>query len=201
METLLEKAEQQALKQPDRENELTQVLQMKAYALSRLNRTTEALAILNKARQTGDESQSWRFDMSEGDIHLQAGNLKQAETHFANALKKTPEQGETLFSIALTYSNAGYNDCAIDLLDDVWTLFGTQEGKFVVPYLANCYLHKNDMQNYLKYLRLAPSCDREATRILFHDRFPENTAPEDYYAYAYKDIYGVFPDQPENPTY
>jgi hypothetical protein len=57
------------------------------------------------------------------------------------------------------------------------------------------------MQNYLKYLRLAPSCDREATRILFHDRFPENTAPEDYYAYAYKDIYGVFPDQPENPTY
>jgi hypothetical protein len=57
------------------------------------------------------------------------------------------------------------------------------------------------MQNYLKYLRLAPSCDREATRMLFHDRFPENTAPEDYYAYAYKDIYGVFPDQPENPTY
>ncbi len=195
---LLEKAEQQALKQPDRESELTQILQMKAYALSRLNRPTEALAILKKARQTSDESQSWRFDMSEGDIHLQAGNLKEAEKNFANALKKTPEQGETLFSIALTYSNAGYNDCAIDLLDDVWTLFGTQEGKFVVPYLANCYLHKNDMQNYLKYLRLAPSCDREATRILFHDRFPENTAPEDYYAYAYKDIYGVFPDLPEN---
>ena len=81
---------------------------------------------------------------------------------------------------------------AIDLLDDVWTICGTQEGKFVVPYLANCYLRKNDMENFLMYLKLAPLCDREATRILFRDRFPD-IDPEDYYAYAYKEVHGVFP--------
>ena len=88
--------------------------------------------------------------------------------------------------------HAGYNDVAIDLLDDVWTICGTQEGKFVVPYLANCYLRKNDMENFLMYLKLAPFCDREATRILFRDRFPD-IDPEDYYAYAYKEVHGAFP--------
>ena len=108
------------------------------------------------------------------------------------ALEKSPEQGDTLFNIALTYSNAGYYDIAIDLLNDVWIIFGTQEGKFVVPYLANCYLHTNDMENFLEYLKLAPFCDRDATIYLFRDRFP-GLIPEDYYEYAYKEVHGVFP--------
>lgn len=193
----LEKTEQYIQKVPSRGSEVSQILQMKAYALSRLDRISEALCAIGKARETGEESLSWRYDMTEADIYLQAGNLKQAEAYFASALKNSPEQGDTLFNIALAYSNAGYNDCAIDLLDDVWTIFGTQEGKFVVPYLANCYLHKNDMPNYLKYLKLAPSCDREATQMLFRERFP-GIAPENYYTYAYKDIYGVFPEIDED---
>lgn len=190
---LLEKAEQYARKLPDRETELPQIYQMRAYALSRLDRRAEALAAIKEARTLGDKSQLWRLDMTEGDIYLHFKQTKQAEKCFASALAKSPEQGETLFSIALIYSNAGYNDTAIDLLDDVWTIFGTQEGKFVVPYLANCYLRKNDMENFLGFLKLAPSCDRDATILLFRDRFP-GIAPEDYYAYAYKEIHGVFPD-------
>ncbi|MBR6032790.1 MAG: tetratricopeptide repeat protein [Bacteroidaceae bacterium] len=190
---LLEKAEQYALKLPDGEADLPQIYQMRAYALSRLERTAEALAAIEQAIKLGDETQTWRYIMTKADIYLQIDKTKQAEECFAEALQKSTEQGETLFDIALIYSNAGYNDCAIELLDDVWSIFGTQEGKFVVPYLANCYLHKHDMENFLAYLKLAPFCDREATQLLFHDRFPD-ISPEDYYAYAYKEIHGVFPN-------
>ena len=191
---LLEKAEQNALKLPDRKADLPQIYQMRAYALSRIDKTAEAIVTINQAIKLSDDVQVWRYNMTKADIYLQAGKMKQAESFFAEALQKSPEQGETLFDIALLYSNAGYNDCAIELLDDVWTIFGTQEGKFVVPHLANCYLHKHDMENFLRYLKLAPYCDREATRLLFRDRFP-NIVPEDYYAYAYKEIHGIFPNK------
>ncbi len=195
---LLEKAEQYARKLPGRETDLPQIYQIRAFALSRLNRTHEALSALSKARALGPgEGLAWKYDLTEADIRLHAGQTKQAEELFASALEKSPEQSETLFNIALTYSNAGYNDVAIDLLEDVWTIFGTQEGKFVVPYLANCYLKENDMDNFLGYLKLAPFCDRKATMYLFRDRFPD-TAPEDYYAYAYKEVYGISPPAQEN---
>ena len=189
---LLEKAEQYANKLPDRESDLPQIYQMRAYALSRLNRISEALFAIEKAKELCDEDQLWKFNMTEADIYIHCEQIDLAEKCFAAALSKSPNQGDTLFHIALSYSNAGYIDCAIELLDDVWTIFGTQEGKFVIPYLANCYLHKKDMEQCLKFLKLAPYCDREATLHLFRDRFP-NIAPEDYYAYAYKEIHGDFP--------
>jgi len=189
---LLEKAEQYARKLPDREGDLPQILQMRAFALSRLDRTSEALSTLAKARELSDESLSWKFDLTEADIYLHSKQIKKAEDYFVAALEKSPEQGDTLFNVALTYGNAGYNDIAIELLNDVWTIFGTQEGKFVVPYIANCYLRLNDMESFLEYLKLAPYCDREATLFLFRNRFP-GIAPEDYYAYAYKEVHGDFP--------
>ena len=190
---LLERAEHYARKLPDREADLPQIYQMRAFALSRTGRYAEALAALKKARELGDNKEEWKYDLTEGDIHLQGKQAKKAEQSFATALSKSPEPGDTLFNIALTYSNAGYNEIAIDLLDDVWSIFGTQEGKFVVPYLANCYLRMNDMKSFLEYLKLSPYCDRDATLYLFRDRFP-GIAPEDYYAYAYKEVNGFFPE-------
>lgn len=196
---LLEKAEQYARKLPDRETDLPQIFLLRAFALSHLNRIREAIQDIGKARECCEESMLWQCDMTQADIYLHAKQTKEAEEYFCAALEKSREKGEALFNIALSYSNAGYNDTAIDLLDDVWTIYGTQEGKFVVPYLANCYLHKNDMENFLTYLKLAPYCDRNASVMLFRDRFP-NIAPEDYYAYAFKEIHGTFPpannDQP-----
>ena len=192
---LLEKAENYASKLPDREADLPQIYQMRAFALSRLDRYSEALAALKKAREKGDKNEEWKYDLTEGDIHLQCRQPKLAEKYFATALSKSPEPGDTLFNIALTYGNAGYNEVAIDLLDDVWTIFGTQEGKFVVPHIANCYLRMNDMKSFLEYLKLAPYCDRDATMYLFRDRFP-GIQPEDYYAYAFKEVNGFFPEAP-----
>ena len=51
---------------------------------------------------------------------------------------------------------------------------------------------QNDMEKFLSYLKLAPFCDRDATHLLFRDRFP-GIAPEDYYAYAFKEVHGDFP--------
>ena len=201
---LLDKAAQYARKLPDREGDLPQIYQLQAVSLSRLGRIPEALAAVAKARQHFDEAETWKFDITEGDIYLQIGKMKKAEDFFAKALSGSPEKGETLFNIAILYSNAGYYDIAIDLLSDVWIIYGTEEGKFVVPHLANCHFHKfretpehspkreKNLKLFLEYLQLAPYCDREATLFLFRDRFP-GIQPEDYYAYAFKEAYGTFP--------
>ena len=193
---LTEKAEQYARKLPDREGDLPQILQLRALALCYCHRSSEALAAIETARDYCEESEQWRLDLSMADIYLQSKQPKLAEKYYLMVMDKTPEQAETLFHIALSYCTAGYNDIAIDLLDDVWSFLGSQEGKFVVPYLAHCYMQKDDMQNFLEYLKLAPYCDRETTQKIFQDHFP-GIPPEEYYAYAYKEIHGDFP--PNNP--
>lgn len=202
---LLEKTEQTALKLPERETDISQILQLRAIALSHLNRKSEAISAIEKAREFCEESEMWRCDMTQANVFLQANEPETAEDYFCEALDKAPEKGDTLFNIALSYSNAGFYDVAIDLLCNVWTLFGTEDGKFVVPYIANCYLNKfretpenhpqrkEFVDNFLLYLQLSPSCDENATYILFHDRFP-GLEPKDYYDFAFKEIYGTFPD-------
>ena len=196
--SVLSQAEPSAMELPEKKSELSQIYQLMAFAQCRLNKIPEALDLIKKAWDYCDESQRWRCALTEGDIYLQADQAKRAEDSFTYALEKCGDKGETLFNIALSYGNAGYNDVAIDLLEDVWTLYGTEEGKFVVPYIANYYLRKNDMEHFLTYLQLAPFCDRESTYVLFHDRFPGVT-PEDYYAYAFKEVHGTFP-KPIDPS-
>ena len=176
------------------QSDLPQILQTKAFALSRLGRTESALAALAEARKLTDESLSWKYDLTEADICLHSGKTKQAEELFVSALEKSPDKGETLFNIAICYKSAGHYGIAIDLLCDVWTLAGTETGKFVVPHLADCHLRLGEMEPFLEYLKLSPYCDREATAYLFRDRFP-GLEPEDYYNYAYKEVFGNFPSE------
>lgn len=196
---LLTRAEADLGKQTGAQYDYSQVYLMRAYSLSRLERLDESLACMEQARPYFDEGAAWQFNMALADIYLHAGMAGEAESHFAQALSNAPDKPETLFNIALAYAGAEYYDAAIDLLDDVWTICGTQEGKFVVPHLAKCHLMKGNMEEYLKYLQIAPSCDREATLHLFRDRYP-GIQPEDYYHYAYRDVYGHFPEPPAAPN-
>ena len=195
--TLTEKAEQLALKLPDRKDDLTQIYQLRAMAFGYCHKTSEGLATIEKARRYCEKSEQWRLDLSIADIYLQNNKPKTAERYYLQVMKDTSEQCETLFHIALSYCTAGLYDTAINLLNDVWSMLGSQEGRFVVPYIAHCYYRKNDMDNFLQYLQVAPYCDRVTTQNIFRDIFPD-MPPEDFYAYAYKEVHGVFP--PDNLT-
>ena len=190
---LLLKAERLATQQSDKDAELSQILQLKAITVCSLNMFYKALSIIEDAKRITPEDLMWKCYLTEGDIYLQEDRADQAERCFADALDCCPSQPEALFSIAVSYMNAEYYKIAIDLFHDVWITLGTDDGKFVVPFIANCFLRLNDMKNFLAFLKQSASCNREATFKFFHDRFP-NIAPEDYYAYAYKEVHGVFPD-------
>ena len=64
---------------------------------------------------------------------------------------------------------------------------------FALPYLALCHMKLENTELYLKYLRLATTHCTELTAQLFEELFP-GVQPEDIYYYAYKNIYGCFPN-------
>lgn len=196
--SLLTTAEQRIEKQPeDRQADLPHLLLIRAFALGKLKKYDEALSAIDRAQSLADGQEPWLYHIARGEIYLWLGKMSMAEKHFIHAMEKGLDRCEMLFNIALIHSRAGYYENAINMLNDVWAFYGTRDGRFVVPYLADCYLKHGDMENFLKHLRMAPSCNRELTIQLFGDRYP-GTAPEDYYAYAYRELHGHFPD-PDTP--
>lgn len=191
---LLDKAEKNAAQRTDKDAELSQILQLKAIVMSRLDKFHDALNFIDDAKKVTPDDLMWKCYLTEGDIYLRHERLLDADTCYNDALNCSPNADDTLFSIALSYMNAGYNEEAIYKFHEVWTSSGTEEGKFVVPYIANCFLQMGDMANYITLLEPSPSCNREATIKLFGDRYP-GIAPEDYYTYAFKDEYGVTPQE------
>lgn len=197
---LLERMEKHTSAQPDKQQDMQQIYMMRAYTLSRLGRLDDAAAAMDLAEPLVAEDARWQFHIAKADVYLQCKRPAEAEELFALGLSESPEKSETLFNIALAYSNACCYDNAIDLFFDVWTLYGMEEGKFVVPFIANCYRQKGDTDNYLKFLKHAAESNREATERIFRHLFP-GAQPEDYYIYAYRIAHGSFPkDKDQSPS-
>ena len=122
--SLLDKIEQQVLNMPDNNAHLSHLLLQKAYTLSHLDRFYEATNLIDNVKSFISEKDLWKCYATEGDICLITGRIKQAEEAFTVALDKCPVRVDMLFDIAISYSNAGYNNVAIELLEDVWTIYG-----------------------------------------------------------------------------
>ena len=181
---------------PVQKQDLAQVLMMQACTLSLMEKYSEALDVIEKAERWTPEDMLWQFYYAKAEILLQSRRLDEAENLFAQALSQCPEKEDTLFNIACTYSNAGESFTALTLFQDVWDLYGVDEGKFVMPFIAKCYQQMGDTKHFLQFLKHSAAINREATVRLFGDTF-KGVQPEDYYAYAFRAAHGRFPSAEE----
>lgn len=164
-----------------------------AYVESKLHNVNNALQALSKAKEFTNEDLQIEYNLLIGEVLLENGQKDEAEDHFKLAIDESEDKRGTLLNIGITYGESKYYEEAITILNAILELFPGEEGRIAIPYLAYCYFNTNDVVNYLKYLRESVSVSRETTQFLFERHFP-NIAPEEYYTYAFHDIYNRFPE-------
>ncbi|MCR4921385.1 MAG: tetratricopeptide repeat protein [Bacteroidaceae bacterium] len=167
-----------------------------SYVESKLHHVKEAIEALDKATAIANDEISFESELVLGQIYLENGRMKDAQKHFEKALDASEDKQNTMMLIGIAYGEAEYYAECAKILQTLLRLYGHDEARAVIPYLAFCYYNMDDPENYLHYLKEAPSVSRETTAHLFNAIFP-NIAPEDYYFYAFKDIYGRFPEEGE----
>ena len=174
--------------------EQVQIYLQQSYVESKLHHVKEAIEALEKASAIATEEVTFERELVLGQIYLENGRFKDAQKHFEKAVKASEDKRNTLMLIGIAYGEAEYYDECAKILTAILNLYGHDEAQAVIPYLAYCYYYLDDTENFLRFLKEAPSVSRETTAHLFNTIFP-NIAPEDYYLYAFKDIYGRFPEE------
>lgn len=167
----------------------------KAYLESKLHHPDEALAVINVAEEVREDVAGCDYSLLRGQILLENGRETEALRSFGEALRSSTSKRNTLMTIGIAYGDAEHYGDAIQVMLTVLRNFpGPDEGLSPIPYLAYYYYRAGDAVSSLQYLKQATQADRQITEHLFESVYPGVT-PDEYYLYAYRNLYGHFPDE------
>lgn len=167
-----------------------------AHVESRLRNLNKAIDALQKAKAISNEENSFDYELLLGHIYLENECYAEAEKCFGCALEKTKDKRGTLLMIGVAFAECNRYNEALTIFNLMMKLFGDDESRSAKPYLAYCYYQIGDQKNFLSYLKESISISRETTEFLFSSIFP-NIIPEEYYLYAFKSVYGRYPEEKE----
>lgn len=150
-----------------------------AYALCRLGRVDEGMAVLDKTESLDcdrDEMLIYR-----GSLLLGSGRLNESRQYFMEALESSNCQPDVFMKITITFYESG----DLNLAYKMFSLFqahydGWHEG-FV--YFAACCYDLGRYDEFLKLLKPAVKNSPETTRDILGVLFPKNMKVEGYYEY------------------
>ena len=164
-----------------------------AYVESKLHHLDEAIVALDNAKELANDEVVFEYDLLLGQMYLENGQSELASDHFLRATENSDNKASTLLSIAVAYGEVMMYTESITILLSMLRLFGEEQKEQVYPYMAYCYFNLHDQVNYLHYLKEAARLNHETTEFLFSSYFP-GVVPEEYYMYAFKSVYGRFPE-------
>ncbi len=172
--------------------DLEQLYLQLSFVRSKLGMKDAAQKALLRACEVTDEESDLSYELIYGHILLENGDYKLAVEQFSQALTKAPDLLQTEIYVAVSLLDNGYMEDAISYLLHVLTNDEEGLGRTTYSYLAYCFLANKDEENYLYFLKLAGEYDKETALAIFGETFP-GVQPEEYYAYAYKQLRGSFP--------
>lgn len=166
------------------------------YVESKLRHYDQAMEALDKAHAMCIDDPSFEYHLLRGQVCLENGRTQEAEEAFAQAMRISQDLANTKTMIGIAYEECDRYEEAATILQDVVNASDEDIVSTAIPYLAYSYFKSGRTQSYLCNLKRAVQMNRETTQFLFGQQFP-NTLPEDYYLYAYKNVYGVYPEEQE----
>lgn len=173
------------------------VLLEKAYVESKLHHADKALEAIAFAENARTEGTDFEYSLLKGQVLLENGLEDEAVRSFGEALRASTVKRNTLMVIGVAYGEAEHYEEAIQVMLTVLHTFpDSEDGSSPIPYLAYYYYRLDDLATSLQYLKQAAEVDRQGTEQLFSSIYPGVT-PDEYYLYAYRNLYGHFPDDKE----
>lgn len=180
---------------PDDSPQYVHILLEKAYVESKLHHPIEAMQAIAFAENIRMDDMDCEYSLLKGQVMLENGFEEEAVKSFGEALRSSPSKRNTLMVIGVAYGEAECYDEAIQVMLTVQHTFpDSADGPSPVPYLAYYYYKKDDLHSSLTYLKQAAEADRQSTEQLFNSIYPGVT-PDEYYLYAYRNLYGHFPEE------
>ena len=174
-------------------HEQLQIYLQLSFVESKLHNIEQAMEYLDKAMTLADDNHHIDYHILRANIYLENGRLTDAEEAFRKALAESKDKRATKVNIGIIHAEVGDYSHAASLLQTVVDSdMASGTSSDAIPYLAYCYFKLDDIQQFLKYLKLSSMVNREMTINLFQEYYP-NIQPEEYYLYAYKQIYGLYP--------
>ncbi len=167
-----------------------------AFLEGKLHLLTQALITLKKARNMDDGKKGEQdYYTLLGQIYLENGKNEEAVQAFQNAIDVSEDRFYTLMQVGIAYEEQAMYQKATQILLTVMEQCEHPESvSETIPYLAICYYQLQDTENFLSFLKAAPGANRQTTKELFGTIYP-NVEPEEYYLYAYHDVYGRYPEE------
>ncbi len=164
------------------------------YVESKLKHYDLAMEALDKANAMCIDDAGFEYYLLRGQVCLENGKGKEAEEAFAQAMRESKDPANTKAMIGIAYEECARFEEAATILQDVVNASDEDIVSTAIPYLAYSYYKSGRIQNYLSTLKRAVQMNRETTQFLFGQQFPD-ALPEDYYLYAYKNVYGAYPEE------
>ena len=176
--------------------EQLEIYMQQAFVESRLHHLDRAITAIGKARTLAPDDEDYEYELQLGRIYLENGRTDEARVHFRQALADSRDRRKTYYRMGVALADVQYYQPAQSVFEALQETYGDTMQADIAPYLAYCYSQLGEDRKYLSTLKLAASCNPEATRDLFAPTFP-GIPPEEYYHYAFRDIYGRFPEEGE----
>jgi len=155
-----------------------------AYALCRLERADEGMAVLDKAGEFGCDPNE--LLVYRGSLLLGCGRFDESKEYFMKALGESGCKPEIFLRITITFYESGDLELAYKMFKIFYEHKQYVQSGYV--YFAACCYDLGRYKEFMKYLEIAVREVPQETKEVLGVLFPEGTKPEDYYEYMKKKL-------------
>jgi len=155
-----------------------------AYALCRLDRTDESMAVIDKAEDAGCDKNM--LLVYRGSILYEKGNIEKGNECFINAIERSDGSLDVTMNVAIALFEGRNIRAAYKIFDLMSSKNLLPEKGFV--YLAACCYELNKKEEFLYNLKKAVKYYPDETKVLLGQLFPEDMEVDNYYRYMYEKI-------------
>lgn len=188
----------------DRANEISggmsreqfEIYMQQAHVENQLHNVDKAINAVNNARKIIPASVGFEYEFLMGHIYLENQCYEKAKKFFDRAIKLSKDKPGTVRLIGISLTDCKLYKEAMDVLGLMLAVFGDDPARSIRPHLAYCCYQLQEYEKFLLHLKEAIFLNREDTIRFFSPLYP-NIPPEEYYLYAFKSVYGRFPEEDE----
>ncbi len=158
---------------------LTDIYKDWAFALCRLNRINESMAILDKTNNLSCDKND--LLVYRGSLLLGSGRFFESKKYFLKAIKDSDYSSVIVMKTAIVIYESGNIEVAYKMFQTLYKRHPEYNNGY--PYYAACCYSLKKEEEFLECLKKAVEYSPEETKIALSKLFPDDIDTKDYYQY------------------